>query len=799
MSKTVPASGSPKSKIWFIGDAPTQSEVVQGEPFVGNAGNTLRRFCMQIGLDPTECYLDNIYQKRPPRDKLLTLFKTGVPSKDVQESIDRLNNLIRQYRPNLIVPLGPIPTAILTGLLPWDPKYGTYTGLQNYRGSILSHNDIPTQKVIPTYHPSYINREGYSDHGVFIADLVRVLRESNFPEIRKPEKELICGPMGPKLYEVRDRLLDEGDVITADIEYIGSRLLCIGLTNSSDWAVSIRTQSETEMKIVREILTCGKGLNMQNAMFDCSILEWHYGIPAFKYLEYDTMLAAHAINIELPKGLDFLCSIYTDQPYYKSMVDWDKIKNGEQSIEILFEYNAIDAWTQHEIMEKQISEDFSEDPEAWETFQFEMALVRPLWEMSSRGMKVDVEKREAFREQLEKELTLDRLFLQALNGGAEVNVKSGDIVSDLLFNYLKLRPAGKTKKGKYKTDDKTMASLLGRATTPQQIEAIKRIRSARSKRDMISKFLDVEIDDDGRTRGMYNPGGTVTGRLASKKFYPTGKGHQQQNIPRAGRTIIIPDTGYTFGSVDKERAESLIVAHLTNDPLMLKHHEPGADGHTLLAMLFFDCDADGITKDRRFLMKKTRHAGNYMEGHITFMRDVNTVAHQTGVSITSKEAKEFIEWYHDIHVGLRPWWAGIRDELYKKRSLINMLGRRRTFFDRPDSILPKAVAYNPQGTIGDIVNLSLLTLSGVITEKSKKFIENWEAIPELKRELDSLGFQLLNQVHDSIGFQFPSQNETRVVEIVDRALDIPLQNPHTLETFRIGNEFKFGKSWGEAD
>lgn len=804
MSKKVLGSGDPKSKIWFIGEAPAQTELVQGKPFVGNAGMVLRRFCMQVGIDPNECFLDNIWNQRAPKDKLGLLFKNGVPSIDVAANIEDLTRRIKKYRPNVIVALGAIPTQIFTNKLKWDPEYQTFTSIQNVRGYIFDHCTIPGQKVIPTYHPSYISREGYSDHGIFLADLAKILLESDFPETRRIPRQLILNPRGGALYDVRDRLLEEGEIITLDIEYIGSKLMCVGLTNNSSWATSIGIHSETELEICKQIITCGKPLNAQNAMFDCSILEWNYKIPAFKYLEYDTMLAAHAINIELPKDLGFLNSIYTDLPHYKDMIDWKAIKEGRQSLDDLYLYNSMDVYSQHEIMDKQMSEDFAENPKLYKTFRFEMDLVRPLWEISKRGIKIDPERKKKYQAEVVQELELDNMMLTILNGGNALNVKSGDQVSEMLFDYMSLRPSGKTKKGKYKTDDKTMSSLLGRATTEVQRQAIILIRSIRQKRDLLSKFLDVEVDEDGRTRGMYNPGGTVTGRLASKKFYPTKKGHQQQNIPVRGRHIIVPDTDLLFGSTDYERAESLIVAHLTNDELMLAHHAPGADAHRLLAALFLshkfgkEVSPEEVTKDQRVIFKKTRHAGNYMEGHITFMRDVNKVAHVTGVSVTAKQAEEYIDWYRGVNLGLKPWWLNTRETISKHKQLENMFGRVRIFYQRIDAILPEAVAYNPQGTVGDLMNIALLNMSGVTCELARELLPWHEEIPEIHKELVSLGFQTLNQVHDSIGFQFPPKNEERIRYLVHKCGSVPLTNPHTRKEFLIGQEMKVGTSWGEA-
>lgn len=801
MGRVVPHSGSFDSKIWFIGEAPAQRELIEGEPFVGTSGMLLRRFMMQTGLDPTDYLFDNVYNERCPGDKLGLLFKQGEPNADVKRTYTQLTERIRKHRPNLVVCLGAIPLHLMTGFPPtWNHEFRSFTPLVEWRGFIWEHNEIPGQKLIGTYHPSYINREGYADHGIFLCDLDRIKRESEFPEIRRPKKNFIIKPTMEKLAEIEEQLVEEDKIITCDIEYVGSKLLCVGLTNSSEWAACIAMDSDLHLKTVRRILMSGIPINMQNAAFDGSILEWHYGIPTFKHIGYDTMLAAHALNIELPKDLGFLASIYTDQPQWKHMVDWDKIKKGLQSIEDVFTYNCIDVWVQHAIMEAQLAEDFPDRPDKQEVFEFEMALLNPLWEMSKRGMKVDPLRQAEYEAELRFDLKLSMRMLALVNGGKEVNVKSGDQVSEMLFDYLGMRPGQKSDKTKKpKTDDKTLSKLLGRTETDDQAEAIRLVREARRYRDLLSKFVAVPLDDDGRTRGMYNPGGTETGRLASKKFLPTGRGHQQQNIPVKGRHIIVPDTGLLFGSVDKERAESLVVAHLTNDPIMLEHHKPGADAHRLLAQLFYKYDSiKEVTKDQRVLFKQTRHAGNYMEGYMVFTVNVNQKAHITGVSITTKRAKEFIEWYRDVHTGLRPWWLSVDERLQSHHELTNLLGRSRTFFQRANAILPTAVAYVPQGTVGDLVNIALLNLSGVVVEKTKKYYPDWEEVPAIKEELDGLGFQLLNQVHDSIGFQFPPHNETRVRELVIKAMRVPLMNPNTFEPFYIGDEIKVGKSWGET-
>jgi uracil-DNA glycosylase len=545
----VPGFGPRDAKIMIVGEAPGADEDREGKPFVGAAGQTLKKCLGQVGIDIDEVYYTNICKYRPPNNKLRAWFdNAGIPGAHVFEGMLDLVEEIEAVRPNVIVACGNYPLWALTGLAKWrrvklrdGSSIMDYTGISAWRGSIVECSAVEGFKVVPTYHPSFINREGFDQHGVFLIDLARVKRESEFPEIRLPNRELIVDPQGSERWEVRDRLLaDPNGIVTFDIEYIGRELLCVGMTNSREWATSIATKTPSDLEFVRSVLLSGIGLNAQNAMFDCSILEWWYQMPVLKYLKYDTMLAAHAANIELPKGLDFLCSIYTDQRYYKEMVDWDRVKKGQQPIEDVLVYNCIDAWVQHEVMEEQLKHDLNE-PEVMQTFQFEMSLLVPLWEMASRGVKVDTDGLDNLRTKLEAEIE-QRLDALQLVAGRAVNVKSPKQISDLLFGQLGLKP-GKMNKTGPATDDKTLAEVQLSATNPMQRGVITLIREIRQRRDLISKFVDIQFDDDGRMRGHYNPAGTGTGRLASRKFYPTGTGGNQQNIPRDKlvRSLFIPD------------------------------------------------------------------------------------------------------------------------------------------------------------------------------------------------------------------------------------------------------------------
>lgn len=814
----VAPAGPTNAKIMVVGDVPGKKDFV---PFDGMPGKVLKQFMMQVGIDPTEVYMTNLFKYKSFAGNPSKLFDSkGAPVPLLMQGLLELSQEITQVKPNVILAFGSNAMWALCGHTTWGRnKDGlmVWSGVDSHRGSIYECRLVDGVKVIPTYHPTYIAQGGMGDHGAWVCDLQRAKEESAFPEIRRAEKrifvyknqqtQLITNPYTREapVYEsapertrekLREQLMDEGSLITLDIEYISNKLLCVGMTNHRDEAHVVVINQPRDVEYCSQILTSGRPINAQNAAFEASILEWHYGMELMPHVAFDTMLAAHAANIELPKDLGYLTSIYTNQPYHKGMVDWNLVKRGKQDLDTVWKYNGIDVWTEHEIMEEQLLHDL-DDPGVMKVFRHEMELLEVLWGVSKRGIRIDTEKLEKLRVQLNAEFKSMQLALAAF-AGKSINVKSRLDVNWLLFERLGMKPVKMNKSGPA-NDDKTLAALRIKAMTEHQVLVLDLIRDIRSRRTLLSNFLEVGFDDDGRARGHYNPGGTNTGRLSSSKFYPTGNGTNQQNIPRDDRVrrIYAADLGYEFGYSDLERAESLVVAHLTNDPRMLADHAPGTDAHRSLAAVLFDRPEGEITGDQRYMGKQTRHAGNYMQGWKTFMTNVNQRSDKTGVSIDAAEAKRLIGIYRDVHPFLPQWWRDIKQELYRSRTLYNLLGRRRIFYGHVDSILPEAVAFTPQSTVGDTLNVGLLAVHGVRSPLISE--EAWEEKAELARQLKALDFQVLNQVHDAIGYQYPIGRRDEVNSLVRKLLSVELTVPKTYETFRIPVEIQVGSSWGDLE
>jgi DNA polymerase len=149
--------GSPTADLMFIGEAPGRDEDLQGEPFVGRAGQLLTDIIKAMKLTRDEVYIANVIKCRPPENRN--------PEPD---ELDACRPFIRRQveliQPKVIVTLG---RFALQSLL--EKAYG----ISAARGQWLEYNGV---KVMPTYHPAYLLRNPAAKKEVW-ADMKKVMAE----------------------------------------------------------------------------------------------------------------------------------------------------------------------------------------------------------------------------------------------------------------------------------------------------------------------------------------------------------------------------------------------------------------------------------------------------------------------------------------------------------------------------------------------------------------------------------------------------------------------------------------------
>ena len=132
--------GNPNARLMFVGEAPGADEDVQGEPFVGRAGQLLTKIIQSIGFERSDVYIANVIKCRPPGNR-------NPEPDEVATCQPFLFTQIDTIRPKIIVALG---TFAAHALLGTDAPISRLRGkLHDFRGGI---------QLIPTFHPAFLLR-----------------------------------------------------------------------------------------------------------------------------------------------------------------------------------------------------------------------------------------------------------------------------------------------------------------------------------------------------------------------------------------------------------------------------------------------------------------------------------------------------------------------------------------------------------------------------------------------------------------------------------------------------------------
>lgn len=173
--KVVLGVGSLDAKIMFVGEAPGAEEEVQGEPFVGPAGQLLTKMIQGMGLARSEVYIGNIMNWRPQMPTLAGREQIGnrPPTEDeMRYCLPYLRAQIEVVNPDLLVALGSTATQGLLG-------FKSFKALGDVRGR---WHDFGGKPLMVTYHPSYILREPTNRKKRMIwEDLLKVMERAALP------------------------------------------------------------------------------------------------------------------------------------------------------------------------------------------------------------------------------------------------------------------------------------------------------------------------------------------------------------------------------------------------------------------------------------------------------------------------------------------------------------------------------------------------------------------------------------------------------------------------------------------
>jgi DNA polymerase-1 len=318
--------------------------------------------------------------------------------------------------------------------------------------------------------------------------------------------------------------------------------------------------------------------------------------------------------------------------------------------------------------------------------QVEQPLEPVLALMEATGIRIDID----YLKELSGELstTLTRLEAEAkAAAGVDFNLASPKQLGELLFETLGL---DRKKSRKTKTGWSTDAAVL------EKLEADHPVVPLVLEHRTLSKLKSTYVDalpllvepETGRVHTDFNQAVTATGRLSSSN-------PNLQNIPvrtefsRRIRKAFLPQEGWQLLSADYSQIELRILAHLSQEEVLVNAYQQGDDVHQLTARLLLDkAEGDTVSSDERRLGKTINFGVIYGMGAQRFARE-------TGVS--QAQAKEFLQRYKQRYPKVFAFLE-LQERLALARGYVEtLMGRRRPF------------AFDPAG-LGRLKGLDPLTL-----------------------------------------------------------------------------------------
>lgn len=735
----VPPDGTSLQEVIICGEQPGAHEVVLKKPFQGPSGKLLKQCLSFANIPLTSCYFTNVLKDLDsPLEGYCVVPKNRKQSPQWidrgQEYVEYLHDEIKELPAKLIIAVGNVALAALTGR--W--------GITKWRGSLLPCLFDRTKWVVPVLHPASILRGSTENKYLLVTDLKKAMayREANFQlsprKILTKPTFLACLGF---LQECYDKGL-EGYPISFDIEIKNLELNCISFSYKPDFAISIPfvgpggdmwnpEQERDLMKAIARILTAKTIRKLgQNLIFDTHFLLRKYGIRTTNL--DDSMIAQHTLFPQLPKGLDMITSLWTDQPYYKDEgKEWFK---GGGTYDKLWVYNGLDSSTVCEAFPK-LTRALS-DMDNLKAYERQLSIVQPCCYMMERGIRVDSEAIERDRVHMLAEAHAKREQLAQL--APNLNCQSPKQLQDYFYGTLKI-PAMKNKKHQVSVDADALKRIAKRYGEKGSEEA-KLILGIKKLEKLAATYLaDTKFDKDGRIRCSYNPAGTTFSRLSSSQSI-FGTGMNMQNWPHTMLKYLHPDLDYIAYTIDLSQAENRIVAYVGRIESMIKAFETGQDVHRLTAGLIFNKSPEEISDEpgscslgngestERQWGKKANHGLNYDLGYKSFALYYD---------LSEQDAKFIVGRYHEVYPELRRNFHGyVKESLRANRTVTNLMGRKTLFLsDLDDSTFKAGYSCIPQGTVGDVIN-----------ERGMAFIYYNSFLQPV---------ELLQQVHDSITFQIP--------------------------------------------
>ncbi|HEV8717599.1 MAG TPA: DNA polymerase I, partial [Candidatus Binatia bacterium] len=504
----------------------------------------------------------------------------------------------------------------------------------------------------------------------------------------------------------------------------------------------------------------------QNSKYDIMVLA-QYGLWPHN-LAGDTMLASYLLN---PSKRHNLIDLAWDHLQYRMLTYEAVTENGkknfaEVAVAEATRYSGEDADITLRLAHRLFPRVQEEGMGALFT-EVEVPLAAVLARMELAGIRVDLDLLATLSAEFGQRLCELEEEIYAL-AGEKFNLASPQQLQAILFDKLGLPRGKKTKTGS-STDSSVLEALAERFPLPAKILAYRGFAKLRNTYvDALPKLMHPKT---GRLHTSFNQTVTATGRLSSSN-------PNLQNIPvrseegRRIRAAFVPEPGHVLLSADYSQIELRLLAHLTQDPLLIESFQRGQDVHARTAAELFQVSVEAVSADQRRQAKTINFGIIYGMGALRLARSLD---------IPTKTAQAYITQYFSRYGGIKSYMEGILVEARTRGYVTTLQGRRRYVPDLQSKNTQLAAAAERmavntpiQGTAADLIKMAMVAIDRRLTR-------------------EKLHTRMLLQVHDELLFEVPEKEVDQVKRLVRELMEgvMSLQVPLQVD---LGT----GKNWAEA-
>lgn len=403
--------------------------------------------------------------------------------------------------------------------------------------------------------------------------------------------------------------------------------------------------------------------------------------------------------------------------------------------------------------------------------ELETPLVEVLAEMEWTGVRVDPDLLRQMSGHLGKQLEAQEEEIYRL-AGERFTIQSPKQLGAILFNKLGLESKAKTATGQQSTSEDVLQQLANQGhALPRLVLEFRQFSKLKSTYvDMLPSMINTRT---GRIHASFNQTGAETGRLSSND-------PNLQNIPvrseigRSIRAAFKPgEPGWKILGADYSQIELRILAHYSQDPVLLKAFEQNKDIHSAVAAQVFGVKEKDVDKDQR-ARAKTVNFG------ILYGQTAYGLSQTLGVP--QKEAQEIITRFFQSHPKVRECLDGIIAEAREKGYVTTIYGRRRfvpQLKEKAQEKFGERISVNTvfQGSAADLIKKAMLDIHRELHAPKSK----WKA-------------RMILQIHDELLFECPPDEVKELTKMVKQKMEhaLPLKVPLAVE-IGVGDDWLSAK------